>query len=272
MIREIHRPESIEEALVLLGRSEPRTLPLGGGTFLSQVGQGGEPLALVDLQRLGLNQIAREGGILHVGATVTLEQLATSADLPEEIAVALRASLTAEAGLNLRQMATVAGSLVGCDGRSPFVTALLALDPRLVWAAAEDSEGLGDYLALRHATQNGTPIRLLTEIRISLNASLRFDSVARTPLDRPIVCAAVSRWKSGRTRVALGGFGKAPILAMDGPEPVGAGAAAHDAYLNAGDAWASAEYRAHVAGVLAARLSASFASDQGVLPIAGEEE
>ena len=125
---------------------------------------------------------------------------------------------------------------------------------------------------MRHADQAGGPVRLLTEIRIPLNASLCFDSVARTPLDRPIVCAAVGHWKSGRTRVTLGGFGKAPILAMDGPEPVGAGAAARDAYLNAGDAWASAEYRAHVAGVLAGRLSASFVSTPGALPIASEEE
>jgi putative selenate reductase FAD-binding subunit len=257
MIRTIHRPETVDEALALLARSDVLTLPLGGGTRLSRVRQPGALLDLVDLQRLGLNKILREGGMLHVGATVTLEQLAACGELPEEIAVGLRESLMVEAGLNLRQMATMAGTLLSCDGRSPFVTALLALDPRLVWAGIEDTEGLGDFLALRQDPLSGGQARLMTEIRIPLNGSLWFDSVARSPLDRPVVCVAVGRWPSGRTRVTLGGYSKAPILAMDGPEPVGAGAAARDAYLNAGDAWASAEYRAHVAGVLASRLAAA---------------
>jgi CO/xanthine dehydrogenase FAD-binding subunit len=187
------------------------------------------------------------------------------------MASALRSSLAAEAGLNIRQMATVAGTLVACDGRSPFATALLALDPRLVWADREETEGLGDYLALRHAAQAG-PARLMIEIRIPLNASLSYESVARSPLDRPVVCVAVGRWKSGRTRVALGGHGKAPVLAMDGPEPVGAGAAARDAYLNAGDDWASAEYRAHTAGVLAARLAAQVTVPWVPSTTGGEEE
>lgn len=254
MIREIHRPGTVEEALALLARTDPLTLPLGGGTVLSRVRHPSTAFAVVDLQRLGLNQIIREGGMLRVGAAVTLEQLSVCPDLPAATGDALRASLAIEAGLNLRQMASVAGTLVSCDGRSAFVTALLALDPRLVWADTENSEGLGDYLAVRgDPLANGKP-RLMTEIRIPLNAGLRFESVARSPLDRPVVCAAVGSWPSGRTRVTLGGYGKAPILAMDGPEPVGAGPAAHNAYLFAGDAWASSEYRAHVAGVLAARL------------------
>jgi CO/xanthine dehydrogenase FAD-binding subunit len=165
-------------------------------------------------------------------------------------------------------MATVAGTLVSCDGRSPFVTALLALDPRLVWANAENSEGLGDYLALRRSEFTAGKSRLMTEIRIPRNAGLRFESVARSPLDRPVVCVAVGSWPSGRTRVTLGGYGKAPILAMDGPEPVGAGAAARDAFLNARDAWASAEYRSHAAGVLAARLVKTL---PGVTTSGGEE-
>lgn len=256
MIREIHRPDTIAEALALLARTDPVTIPLGGGTVLSRQRRPDLELAVVDLRRLGLNELRREGGLLHAGASVTLQQLYESDMLPAEIASAVRESLAIEAGANIRRMATVAGTVVSCDGRSPFVTALLALDARLVWAGVEDSEGLGDYLALRRAAPVEPAPRLLTEIRIPANASLRFESVARAPLDRPVVCAAVARWPSGRTRVALGGFGPAPVLAMDGPEPVGAGAAARDAYLKAGDAWASAEYRSHAAGVLAARLAA----------------
>jgi CO/xanthine dehydrogenase FAD-binding subunit len=147
-------------------------------------------------------------------------------------------------------MATVGGTLASCDGRSPFVTALLALDPRLVWLPDETVQSLGDFLALRESA----PGKLISEVRVPLNASLHFEMVARTPLDRPILCAAVARWPSGRTRVTLGGFSSAPVLAMDGPEPVGAVTAAREACHYAADEWASAEYRMDIAGKLVQRL------------------
>ena len=75
--------------------------------------------------------------------------------------------------------------------------------------------------------------------------------IARTPADQPIVCAAVAQWNSGRTRLALGGWGSSPILAMDGPDSEGIEFAARNAYSLAEDEWASAEYRQEMAGVLA---------------------
>lgn len=245
MIIEYHRPESLEDALALLQRAEPRTLPLGGGTVLSR--QRKPDVAVVDLQKLGLDRIESEGHLLKVGAAARLQRLFEYPDLPE----ALRESLLREAQLNLRQMATLGGTLASCDGRSPFVTALLALDPRLVFADRDEAVALGDYLALREAFE---PNRLIVEVQIPVNLDLRFEMVARTPLDRPLVCAAVGRWPSGRTRVALGGYGKTPILAMDGPEPAGGAAAAHEAFRGAGDAWASSAYRMDVAARLVKRL------------------
>lgn len=257
MILEYYRPQSLNEALDLLARDNPPTLPLGGGTVLSR--RRKPDFAVVDLQQLGLNKIEMDGQLLHLGATATLQSLMTSEAFPESIREALRESLVHEAGINQREAASLAGTLVACDGRSPFVTALLALDPRLTWASGganqpapdETNQALGDYLPLREELGKG---QLIVDVRLPLNVTLRFDMVARTPLDRPIVCAAVATWPSGRTRVTLGGFGKAPILAMDGPEAVGAAAAAREAYRYAGDAWASAAYRMEVAGKLVQRL------------------
>jgi CO/xanthine dehydrogenase FAD-binding subunit len=249
MIIEYHRPERLEEALDLLARTQPVTLPLGGGTVLSR--RRKPDFAVVDLQKLGLNTIEKDGQLLTIGAMVTLEQLFASEYLPETIGEGLRESLRQEAGLNQRQSSTIAGCVVACDGRSPFLTALLALDPRLEWAGEKEAQPLGDFLPLRG---EGGPGKLITAVKVPLNARLRFASVARTPVDRPIVCAAVASWPSGRTRVTLGGCGKAPILAMDGPEPGGAAASAREAFRYAGDEWASAEYRVDVAGKLVRRL------------------
>jgi CO/xanthine dehydrogenase FAD-binding subunit len=163
--------------------------------------------------------------------------------------------LKLEAPLNLRNAATVAGTLVACDGRSTFVTALLALDAKLTMIANRQSEivnrqssilNLGDFLPLR-------PRGLITSITIPLNVKLAFDYVSRTPADKPIVCAALVQWNSGRTRLALGGYGKSPLLAMDGTEAEGIEAAARNAFHEAADEWASAEYRLEMAATLAKR-------------------
>ena len=125
MITAYHRPKTMEEALSLLGRTSPHTVPLGGGTLLSH----GQPDAVevVDLQALGLDHISEQGNILEIGAAATLQSLLEHASCPE----ALRKPLKLEAPLNLRNSATVGGTLVTCDGRSTFTTALLALDAKL---------------------------------------------------------------------------------------------------------------------------------------------
>ena len=252
MIIEYHRPQTLEEALELLRRKNPPTFPLGGGTVLTQPSD--QSFAVVDLQALGLDKLRKGGNKLEIGASVTLSLLLESPHVPP----ALAATLRLEAPLNLRNMGTAAGTLVTCDGRSPFATAMVALDARLTvddGRLTDDGPrssviGLGDFLPLRAGYLRG---KLITKIVIPLNVKLAFETVARTPADRPIVCATLAQWPSGRTRLALGGWGKMPILAMDGNEPSGVEEAARNAFAEAGDEWASAEYRSEIAVVLAKR-------------------
>lgn len=248
MIIEYHRPETIEEALRLLARAQPVSLPLGGGSTLA--GPSPQQIAAVDLQDLGLDSIQPRGNFLELGATARLQALLESADVPQE----LKAVVEYEANRNLRQVATVAGTLVSAGGRSPFTTAMLALDATLsLLPAGEPEIDLGDLLPVRSERLRG---RLITSITLSLNARLGYDYVARTPADQPLVCVAVAVWPSGRTRVALGGYGEAPRLAFDGSEASGADIAARSAYAQAGDEWASAVYRQEVAAILTKRLLA----------------
>ncbi len=80
MILEYHRPKSLEEAIDLLNRVSPVSVPLGGGTFLSQNVK--EAVAVVDLQAVGLDRIEIQGNSLLVGATVTLQQLSRACRYP----------------------------------------------------------------------------------------------------------------------------------------------------------------------------------------------
>lgn len=260
MIIEYHRPRTLEAALELLARSEPRTLPLGGGTVLNR--PSGEAVAVVDLQALGLDGVQVSGNHLVVGATVPLARLAKQPELQP----ALKQAIDLELNFNLRQVATAAGALVSADGRSGFVAALLALDAELELRAQArgafpevEKVRLGDLLALRERLLRG---RLITQIMIPLKVRLAYEVVARTPADLPIVCTAVGRWNSGRTRLVVGGFGTAPGLAMDGPDEGGAEAAARTACAETEDEWGSAAYRSDVAGKLVKRCLEDLLTDE----------
>ena len=242
MITAYHRPQTLDEALALL--TQPNTLPLGGGTLLSQPTT--DPVSVVDLQRLGLASLRVKGNDLEIGATCTLQSLFESKDCPES----LKAAIKLEAPLNIRNTATVAGTLVSADGRSPFAAMLLAMDAKITVVSGQTSVvSAGEFLLTR-------PHGLITSITIPLNTKTAFEFVSRTPADKPIVCAAIAQWNSGRTRLTLGGYGKSPMLAMDGTEADGLDTAAQNAYHEANDEWASAEYRMDVAATLAKRCLA----------------
>lgn len=258
MITAYHRPQTLEEALTLLSRPTPRTVPLGGGTLLSH--EKGDSVEVVDLQALGLDHISERGNSLEVGATATLESLLQHGGTK----AAMHTALKLEAPLNLRNAATVAGTIVACDGRSTFVTVLLALDARLSAiypspkgreaGGKEESLGIGDFLPLR-------PVGLITKVIVPQQARLAFEYVSRTPDDKPIVCVALAQWPSGRARLAVGGWGAAPRLAMDGTEPGGVQEAARNACHDATDEWGTAEYRMDVAATLAERCLSALKMD-----------
>lgn len=244
MITAYHRPKTLDEALILL--TQPGTVPLGGGTVLSH--GTADPVQAVDLQLLGLDSLTKKGNDIELGATLTLQTLLESSDCPDP----WKRPLKLEAPLNIRNAATIAGTLVACDGRSPFVTTLLAMDAKLHIANPKPSMvNLGDFLPLR-------PRGLIASISAPLNVKFAFEYVARTPSDSPIVCVAMASWVSGRTRIAVGGYGVSPVLAMDGASSSdellnSAQTAVRNALHEATDDFGSAEYRMDVAATLAKR-------------------
>ena len=241
MIATYHRPQTLDEALTLL--TQPNTFPLGGGTLLSHPMADATRVSVVDLQALGLDTLRAKGNDFEIGATCTLQSLLESEYCP----AALKTAIKLEAPINIRNSATVAGTLVASDGRSPFATSLLAMDAKItIVNPKSEIVNIGEFLPLR-------PRGLITLITIPLNTKFAFEFVSKTPADKPIVAAALAQWNSGRTRLALCGYGKSPILAMDGTEAEGLESAARNAYHEANDEWASAEYRMDVAAVLAKR-------------------
>jgi CO/xanthine dehydrogenase FAD-binding subunit len=244
MILEYFRPETLKETLSLLSRENPKTVPLGGGTVLNAPSD--DDVAVVDLQALGWSGIEQKGRDLVAGATVSLQTLMNT----DSIQPSLTAAIRWQAAYNLRQTGTVAGALVSGDGRSPFLTVMLALDTALVWQPDDLAQQLGEFLPLRAGKWPGA---VISEVRFSTQTALSYEYVARTPADKPVVCASAARWPSGRTRIVLGGYGKAPLTILDGEANEGVLEAAEAAYLTAEDQWATADYRAEMAKVLVSR-------------------
>lgn len=240
MISTYHRPQTLDEALTLL--TQPNTVPLGGGTLLSKPTT--DSVAVVDLQCLGLDSLRVNGNELVIGATCTLQSLLES----EHSSAALKSALKLEAPLNIRNTATVAGTLIASDGRSTFAAMLLAMDAKIELIENRQPKivSCGEFILTR-------PNGLITSITIPLNTKSAFEFVSKTPADKPIIGAAVVQWNSGRTRLVLSGHGKTPLLAMDGTEADGIQEAAKNAYHEAHDEWASAEYRIDISAVLAKR-------------------
>jgi CO/xanthine dehydrogenase FAD-binding subunit len=150
------------------------------------------------------------------------------------------------------------------NGRSSIVSVFLALDADILFQEKKkqsDQLKLGDFLPVRKEFIQG---KVITEIILPKQILSAYNYVARTPADLPIVAAAAAKWPSGRTRIVLAGYGDQPKMVFDGPDSEGAEIAARDAYSEAGDQWASAEYRSDVAAALVVRcLSELNEMDQG---------
>ena len=244
MIVEYYRPDDVKETLKLLENQNKNIVIMGGGTAIDRYDV--EPMTVIDLQNVGLGEIQKKGNFLEIGATVSLQSLYDSPQVSDE----LKNIIQREATHNLRQVATVAGTLLASNGRSPFATAMLALDSTVTLLPGDEAISLGNLLLMRETKLKS---KLVTKITIPMNVNLAYEDVSRTPADLPIISGSVAIWPAGRTRVVLGGFGAVPTLVSDGPERGGEDAAAKNASSQAFDEWASAEYRMEIAPILVKR-------------------
>lgn len=242
------RPESLAQAVEQLASG----VALGGGTTLTPRRNSLE--TVVDLQGLGLSDLEVSGGKVLAGAGCTLQQVVEAEGTVVEAVIE---ACRHEAAWNLRNMATLAGAVVACDGRSPLATALLAVGAKTVLAGGEVVD-LDDLLDRRPLA----PGTLVTGLHWKTKAALRYEQVGRSPFDRPTVAVAVGHSDGSSIRVALGGFGTRPMRvpraerALAADDGRAAGEAVAEACAHAEDEWASAEYRAHAASVLVRRLAA----------------
>jgi xanthine dehydrogenase YagS FAD-binding subunit len=104
------RPENADAARAAL--SAPGARAMGGGTdLLTQQDRGIRPAStVVDLRGVGLSGIEAADGVLRVGATTTLAEIARDEGIAEHYLV-LHQAASAAASPQLREMGTLGGNL-----------------------------------------------------------------------------------------------------------------------------------------------------------------
>jgi CO/xanthine dehydrogenase FAD-binding subunit len=193
MIIEYSRPETMEEALRLLQRQDPKSVPLGGGTSLAQ-SRGKTDFAVIDLQALGMRDIIEKDGALEIGANVTLQQLHDHPLLP----IALRASLELEGNFNLRQAATVGGS-VASGGGSAINMMLQAVDVAIIWQPGNEIITYPRFFQDFRQKKQG----FISQIRIPLQERTSLEKVSRTPLSQSIFCVCGALLRQNTIRIMM---------------------------------------------------------------------
>ena len=112
---ELLEPQSVREAIALLGADDAR--PLAGGTALMLMMKAGvlRPARLVSLRRLGLERIeAGAAGELRIGAMASLRELEKS-DLVRRGWPAVTRTLRTLSNVRVRNVARIGGHLAHAD-------------------------------------------------------------------------------------------------------------------------------------------------------------
>lgn len=182
-----------------------------------------------------MSEVTLKGNTLRIGAAASLQALAESAGLQP----ALYDAIARDAELTPNQLALP--QLLAASGGSLLAAAMLALDAELELQDGV-TQSYGNWLALR-ATAGEPAV-----------AAMRFSTAARLEcFVADGAWLALARWPAGRTRVAIGGWGSAPLLAMDGREASGILEATENTLMLAGTGLPEDEPRLAVVRELAER-------------------
>ncbi len=253
-----HRPETVRQAAGLLARNEDAKLVAGGQTLLPVMKQRlAAPPHLIDLGAVeGMNEIEMKGRALSIGALAKHAEVATSAVVGEAIpALAELASVIGDPAV--RHKGTIGGSLANNDPTADYPAACLALDATIVTnkrklKPEEFFQGL--FTTALEADE------IITRVTFPLPKKAAYVKFRNQASRYALVGVFVAR-RPSEVRVAVTGAGGDGVFRVPefeealkkrfSPKALDGLTVSPDG-LNS-DLHGSAEYRAHLIGVLARR-------------------
>ena len=250
-IREYKRAESLEEAWQLNQKRPNRVL--GGMIWLKMenINVG----TAIDLSGLGLDTIEETDEGFSIGAMVTLRQLELHPGLAAYTDGAVRESVRHIVGVQLRNLATVGGSIYSRFGFSDVLTMFLALN-----ASVELYKG--GVVPLTEYAQRPYDRDILVRVLVPKeHARFVYQSVRNSQTDIPVLTCAAARMETGDYRIVIGAR---PLRAVRFELPAEPALAAEQLaaqfaesvkaqVITGSNMRGSAEYRRHLAGVLTKR-------------------
>jgi carbon-monoxide dehydrogenase medium subunit len=253
-------PADIAEAVKLLGGEEAKALA-GGQSFIPVLKQRlNRPTTVVDLTRLKLSGIRADAGVVSIGATTTHREVAESAEVRRLIpGLAYQASMIGD--VQVRHRGTIGGSLANNDPSACYPSALLALGGTVKTDRREIHAD--QYFRGLFTTALG-PDEIVTEVRFPVPEKSAYAKFHNPASRYAMVGVFVAKGPAG-VRVAITGAGQNGVfrhtafeqaLAKNWSADALAGIETPAAGLN-GDIHGSAEYRAHIIGVMARRAVAA---------------
>jgi carbon-monoxide dehydrogenase medium subunit len=246
------RPDSVEDAVAAL--SDPEAKLLAGGQSLLPLMKLRvvRPALLVDIGGLDLSGVSVEDGELRIGALTTWAELATAAELERPALAGLADCARVIGDLQVRNRGTVGGSLAHADPSADAPAALLALGATVELRSSSSTRSVAISEFLRGPfTTALEPAELLTEVRVAVPDPGRgsaYEKVEHPASGFALVGACAVVRPDGSATVALTGI-TAHAVSVAADDLPGA-LAGLDAF---GDDFAPAEYRRHLAGVVAGR-------------------
>jgi carbon-monoxide dehydrogenase medium subunit len=278
---EYHRPASLSEAVALLGRLDSDARVIAGGHSLIPMMKLrlAMPSHLVDLAGVPeLKGIRLEGGELVIGAMTTQREIIVSGLIAEHAPI-LRETAEVIADPQVRYLGTIGGNVANGDPGNDMPALMMTLGATYVLSGlgGERRVPARDYYLGLYETA-AKPGEVLAAIRVPkppLGHGWAYEKLKRKVGDYATAAAAVILTVSGG-RIATCAIGLTNVAgtallaadaaaavvgsALDKPALARAAAAATAASSPSEDGRGSAEYRAKMAGVMAARaLARAFA-------------
>jgi carbon-monoxide dehydrogenase medium subunit len=258
LLREVEyaRPTSVQEALRLLSSHEGARALAGGQTLINVMkARAASPDVLIDLA--GLEEL--KGIELQPDGTVEIGAMATYADVVDSAEARARPILgevcAQIADVQVRNRGTVGGNVCSNDPTNHLPPLFVALNATMTILGADGERDVPaeEFFLGVYMTAAG-PGELLTKVSVPAGKRDGFASVAIGTDGTCIVSAAASLMDAS-ARIAIGCVDAVPVVVR--PESAEA-SAVKDAVRSAGldppsDVHASADYRRHLAEVLAAR-------------------
>jgi len=260
LLREVEyaRPASVAAAGRLLAADDGARALAGGQTLINVMkARAASPDALIDLADLEELRGIELGadGTLELGPMVTYTQLMESAEARARPILGEVAAQIAD--VQVRNRGTLGGNVCSSDPTNHFPPLMVALGASFTIRGAdgERTVSAADFFLGVYMTAV-SPGELLTKITIPSGAGAG-DAFETVPIGRDGTCIvnAAATISGGGTRVAIGCVDAVPVLVEpSSSEPDVVKEAVRAAQFDPpSDVHASADYRRHLAEVLAAR-------------------